>query len=243
VNRYCALFHAAFWLKDLAVLRSLLVSLLTVNAVLNNAVEVGMPMVKSYFNRMQNKQKDQKEKAKGELEKQDSNSSSGSKRKAAAGEGGSNASAVFVPGASTAPDNSTERKILEEELAKTDYDLNSDYLEIVLQYGYVTMFVVAFPLAPALALLNNVFEAKVDLFKLTECRRPTILQRSTIGSWQSCMEFISFLSVITNCYLVVMVSTHFEMIIPEDLVPYMATESGRCSTMRCNVVCFVWIYP
>jgi uncharacterized protein (UPF0332 family) len=116
---------------------------------------------------------------------------------------------------------------LRGERNRADYDLNSDYLEIVIQYGYVTMFVVAFPLAPALALLNNIFESKVDLFKLTECRRPALQQRSNIGSWHYCMEFISFLSVITNCYLIVNVSTHFELIVPDDLEPYVRSESGR----------------
>ena len=33
-----------------------------------------------------------------------------------------------------------------------------DYAELVVQYGFVTLFVVAFPLVPALALFNNFFE-------------------------------------------------------------------------------------
>ena len=32
-----------------------------------------------------------------------------------------------------------------------------EYLEMVLQYGFVTLFVVAFPLAPLFALINNIF--------------------------------------------------------------------------------------
>lgn len=216
VNRYCALFHAAFWLKDLAVLRSLLISLLTINAVLNNAIEVGMPILKSYYNRWSNKKKEGKDKDKS---KGSAATPPGSQKDALVQEDESAAGGVAS--------NPALKAILEEEVAKTDYDLNADYLEIVVQYGYVTMFVVAFPLAPALALLNNVFEARVDLFKLTECRRPALKQRSNIGSWQYCMEFISFLSVITNCYLIVMVSTHFEMLVPNDLEPFVKSESGR----------------
>ena len=223
VNRYCALFHAAFWLKDLDVLRSLLISLLTINALLNNAIELGMPMIKSYLNRLENRKKMKKQEA--------------SKNTTGVTVAGT-ANGIVPPPISTSDAASASaagknedaelKNILEEELAFTDYDLNADYLEIVIQYGYVTMFVVAFPLAPALALLNNIFESKVDLFKLTECRRPRLLQRSNIGSWQHCMEFISFLSVITNCYLIVMVSTHFEMIVPAGLEPYVQTENGRC---------------
>ena len=243
VNRYCALFHAAFWLNDLDVLRSLLISLLTINAVLNNAVEIGTPMLKSAYNRWSNRVKARKERLKGAKDK---------------AVGQSEPSALLVNGKPTLHIDTTGtaagvevvsepelpisanqttfppteqrcklKEILEEEVAKTDYDLNADYLEIVIQYGYVTMFVVAFPLAPALALLNNIFESRVDLFKLTECRRPALQQRSNIGSWQYCMEFISFLAVITNCYLIVMVSTHFEMIVPGELEPYVRSESGR----------------
>ena len=44
--------------------------------------------------------------------------------------------------------------------------LSGEYLEMVIQYGFVTIFVTAFPLAPLLALVNNVFELRVDAKKL-----------------------------------------------------------------------------
>jgi hypothetical protein len=47
-NRYCALFYAAFWLRDLDQLRSLLVSLLTTNSLINNFMEVGLPFIKKW---------------------------------------------------------------------------------------------------------------------------------------------------------------------------------------------------
>lgn len=255
VNRYCALFHAAFWLKDLDVLRSLLISLLTINAVLNNAIEMGMPMLKSYYNRWANRKKAKESKSTNMLETAQLTTESvnfackttpemkGIDQEPAAEQEQEHEheheQVFIVEGggegdvAATARTAALLKAILEEEMSKTEYDLNADYLEIVIQYGYVTMFVVAFPLAPALALLNNLFEGKVDLFKLTECRRPALKQRSNIGSWQSCMEFISFLSVITNCYLIVMVSTNFEMIVPADLVPYVASENGRLVFPSC----------
>ena len=36
--------------------------------------------------------------------------------------------------------------------------LFEEYLEMMIQYGFVTLFVSAFPLAPLLALLNNIWE-------------------------------------------------------------------------------------
>lgn len=225
VNRYCALFHAAFWRRDLVYLRSLLISLLTINAVLNNAIEIGMPMLKSYYNKWSTRNKLAKKNKKAERAKQkDANSGNASDAEHSPphhGHHGGHHHHGHGHGSQEL------RDLLEEEVSKPEYDLNADYLEIVIQYGYVTMFVVAFPLAPALALLNNVFEARVDLFKLTECRRPPLIQRSNIGAWQYCMEFISFLSVITNCYLIVHVSTHLELILPDELDPYVRSESGR----------------
>ena len=39
--------------------------------------------------------------------------------------------------------------------------LFDEYLELVIQYGFVTMFSAAFPLAPLFALANNIMEVKV----------------------------------------------------------------------------------
>ena len=36
--------------------------------------------------------------------------------------------------------------------------LFDEYLELVIQYGFVTMFSAAFPLAPLFALANNIME-------------------------------------------------------------------------------------
>jgi hypothetical protein len=65
------------------------------------------------------------------------------------------------------------------------------------------------------------------MFKLSECRRPALLQRSNMGSWQSCLEIVAFLSVICNCFLVVMVSEGFMQIVPGFLSRHLTTERGR----------------
>ena len=41
-----------------------------------------------------------------------------------------------------------------------------EYLEMVIQYGFITIFVSAFPLAPLFALINNMFELRLDAKKL-----------------------------------------------------------------------------
>ena len=37
-----------------------------------------------------------------------------------------------------------------------------EYLEMILQFGFVTLFITAFPLGPFFALINNIFEIRID---------------------------------------------------------------------------------
>jgi hypothetical protein len=79
-----------------------------------------------------------------------------------------------------------------------------DYAEMVLQYGFVTLFVVAFPLAPLLAFVNNVAEIHVDAFKLCYGhRRPWPRSATSIGTWSYFLSLMSTLSVITNIALLI----------------------------------------
>jgi len=48
-----------------------------------------------------------------------------------------------------------------------------DYLELTIQFSFLTLFGIAFPISFGLALFNNVIEIRVDLLKLTDfSRRP-----------------------------------------------------------------------
>ena len=44
--------------------------------------------------------------------------------------------------------------------------LLDEYLELTVQYGFITLFVAAFPLAPLFALINNIFEIRLDANKV-----------------------------------------------------------------------------
>lgn len=68
-----------------------------------------------------------------------------------------------------------------------------------MQYGFVTIFVAAFPLAPFFALLNNIFEMRLDAKKLlTYYRRPVTQRVRDIGIWFRILDSVGKLSVITN---------------------------------------------
>lgn len=60
---------------------------------------------------------------------------------------------------------------------------------------------VAFPLAPLFALLNNVFEMRLDARKfLLQYRRSVPARVRDIGVWYKIMLIISKLAIITNVW-------------------------------------------
>ncbi|KAJ3015837.1 UNVERIFIED_CONTAM: hypothetical protein HDU68_012549 [Siphonaria sp. JEL0065] len=94
---------------------------------------------------------------------------------------------------------------------RSEYEgLYEDYLPKAIQYGYVTMFVTAFPLAPLFALLNNAFETRMDLYKLLKVlRRAPPFLGSGIGVWDPILRGCSILAVSTNGLLVTFSSEYF----------------------------------
>ena len=73
----------------------------------------------------------------------------------------------------------------------------------MVQYGFVTLFVVAFPLTPLLALINNAIEVHVDAAKLCYDRKKPPAQGSdSIGMWAYFIGVLSKISVVTNTLLI-----------------------------------------
>ena len=83
--------------------------------------------------------------------------------------------------------------------ASSTLGLFREYLEMVVQFGYATLFVAAFPLGPFFALINNVFEIRIDAIKFTiSMRRPVGFRAENIGVWRVVLETLSFVAVVTN---------------------------------------------
>jgi len=78
-----------------------------------------------------------------------------------------------------------------------------EYSEMVIQYGYITLFAASFPLAPFLAVLNNIVEIRTDALKLiTSMARPSYKGAKDIGTWYNLLEIVGYVSVITNSFLI-----------------------------------------
>uniref|UniRef100_A0A3B3UR58 Anoctamin n=1 Tax=Poecilia latipinna TaxID=48699 RepID=A0A3B3UR58_9TELE len=102
--------------------------------------------------------------------------------------------------------------------------LFGEYLEMVLQFGFITIFVAACPLAPLFALMNNWVEIRLDAQKyVKEFRRPVVERAQDIGIWFHILQFISHMAVISNAFLIAFTSS---------FVPRLYYRYTRDSTLR-----------
>ncbi|CAJ1396036.1 unnamed protein product [Effrenium voratum] len=86
-----------------------------------------------------------------------------------------------------------------EVLDQPLYEQFDDFLEMVIEFGYVTLFASAFPLAAALSVVSNMVELKSDMFKLAVVyQRPISHRVSSIGIWGQLLQIIMSISVLTN---------------------------------------------
>lgn len=88
------------------------------------------------------------------------------------------------------------------------FNLTKKYIKIfefitVIQYGFVTLFVAAFPLAPLFALLNNIGEIRLDAYKMVkEARRPLAERVEDIGAWYGILKGLTYAAVVSNAFVI-----------------------------------------
>ena len=99
--------------------------------------------------------------------------------------------------------NITVKDVL-EQAESGEYDLFNEYLEIVLEFGYLVLFAECFPLAPLFVVVINNLELRSDIFKLsTIIRRPQCARKRNIGSWHLIFKFLAILSIFTNILITI----------------------------------------
>jgi anoctamin-7 len=78
-----------------------------------------------------------------------------------------------------------------------------EYIRMTTQFGFATLFVAAFPLAPLCALMNNILQIRLDAKRLVfEMRRPFAERCADIGVWLDVLTAISYIAVITNAFVI-----------------------------------------
>jgi len=96
-------------------------------------------------------------------------------------------------GASKKNDEKAQRKRspLLEDVNKEQYEQFDDYIEKIIQLGYITLFASAYPLAPFVALIANLVEMRLDIFKITfVTMRPRCIPTNSIGTWKTLIRVI-----------------------------------------------------
>ncbi|XP_008286030.1 anoctamin-1 isoform X2 [Stegastes partitus] len=101
--------------------------------------------------------------------------------------------------------------------------LTPEYMEMIIQFGFVTLFVASFPLAPLFALLNNIIEIRLDAKKfVTELRRPVAARAKDIGIWYNILKGVAKVAVIINAFVISFTSDF----IPRMVYQYMYSPDG-----------------
>ena len=118
--------------------------------------------------------------------------------------------------------------LIEKEYTRKPYQATQeldaviyDYAEIVVQFASLSFFGMIFPLAFFLSFLTSIFEIHVDKFYFMKyIRRPIPRSTSDIGSWQTILNAISYLTILINAGLIVFTCEGFQeinyLIFPKD---------------------------
>ncbi|CAG9330895.1 unnamed protein product [Blepharisma stoltei] len=101
----------------------------------------------------------------------------------------------------------------EKQASLSEYETPlDDYMELIIDYGYVVMFSAAFPIVPLIALFVNIIEVRVDAYKLCYLmKRPYPTPANSIGEWESIVRTISVIGALTNTAIIIFTANIFDL--------------------------------
>ena len=109
-------------------------------------------------------------------------------------------------------------EIIEEELAELDkeeVETFDDYLEMIMTFGYITLFASAFPIGTTITSVFIYLETKSDMFKFERtARRPFAKKAHNIGTWEIALDILTIMSVFTNIVLCCYASDQIDYVLP-----------------------------
>lgn len=114
---------------------------------------------------------------------------------------------------SASAESSHARRIVPQY--EKDFQLNEleldgvaeEYMEMIVQFAFVTLFIPVFPLAPAVCFLNNIAEVRVDAINfVTNHRRPLPIRVPGIQIWNEFLDVIAKLAILVNAGLIAFTS-------------------------------------
>merc|ERR1719433_190639 len=99
----------------------------------------------------------------------------------------------------------------ERQSKKEDYDLYEDMDEVLILYGYTTLFVVACPWVPFIALICSILECFLDQKKLVLLyRRPFPVSAANNEPWDTAFDIFGILAMMTNVGVIVFSSNAYK---------------------------------
>ncbi|ERS98925.1 hypothetical protein HMPREF1624_04118 [Sporothrix schenckii ATCC 58251] len=105
--------------------------------------------------------------------------------------------------AKDAPEEAAFLERVRDEATLAVYDVSIDYREMVVQFGYLSLFSVVWPLTACSFLVNNWVEARSDAMKIAvSSQRPIPWRGDSIGPWLTSLGFLSWLGSITSAAIV-----------------------------------------
>mmetsp|Transcript_45788 Transcript_45788/g.110217 ORF Transcript_45788/g.110217 Transcript_45788/m.110217 type:complete len:693 (+) Transcript_45788:62-2140(+) len=90
------------------------------------------------------------------------------------------------------------------------------YKDKVYQFGYIVLFAAAFPIVPMLCLVSNTFDLRQRAMTLlTKNKRPEPFVAADIGTYQTILEILATLAIISNSLLIGLTSHGLYFYIPD----------------------------
>jgi hypothetical protein len=88
-----------------------------------------------------------------------------------------------------------------------------DFSEMVIQFGFLSLLGLSFPLTAFVNLLNNLVECRTDGFKILRLsQRTNASDAGDIGAWYAILQFLGILSVVTNAGLLIFTAKTVEYV-------------------------------
>jgi hypothetical protein len=107
------------------------------------------------------------------------------------------------PDANDPPEDAEFLKRVRQEATLEVYDVTADLREMVVQFGYLSLFSIVWPLTGVSFLINDWVELRADAIKIcVEMQRPIPWRADTIGPWLDSLSFLTWLGTITTSALV-----------------------------------------
>uniref|UniRef100_A0A3B4ZQR1 Anoctamin n=1 Tax=Stegastes partitus TaxID=144197 RepID=A0A3B4ZQR1_9TELE len=112
---------------------------------------------------------------------------------------------ISAPHRAESEDDPQEEKFRNQSTLPAFPGLFAEYIELLVQFGYLSLFSCVFPLTAVLLLLNNLTEIRSDAYKICKLfRKPFSAPVANMGVWQIAFEVLSFVSVVSNCWLLLL---------------------------------------